>query len=108
MLALLALVVIQASANWVPRAYHGWFWPVTGFAFSYISWEWWRYMDSLDELERKLQMEAAAWTYVLGIAVAAALGGLYVTLHWRINPGWLFLLEIVRTWRLYWITRRFE
>lgn len=107
-LALLLLVIIQAAGAWVPREYHSWFWPTTGLAFTYISWEWWRYVISLDELERRLQLEAAAWTYIAGMAVAMTLAGLHAVLGWRIFPGWLLLLEPLRAWRLYKLTRRFE
>lgn len=107
-MALLLLVLVQFSAVWVPRQYHSWFWPATGLAFSYISWEWWRYVSSLDELERRLQVEAAAWTYIVGMALAMTLAGVHAVLGWRVFPGWLILLEPLRGWRLYELTRRFQ
>ena len=65
-------------------------------------------MASIDELERRLQMEALAWTYVVGLAVAVTLGGMAIFLRWNINPGLLLLLVPLRAWRLYVLARRYE
>ncbi|MFN7923855.1 MAG: hypothetical protein U0Q16_27380 [Bryobacteraceae bacterium] len=114
MATLAVMVAVFASAALVPREFHSWYWPVLGLSFTYIGLEWWRYLESLDELERRLQMEAAAWTYVVGIAAAMFLGGIQamfagkLTPLWRLTPLWLILLEPLRAWRLHRIVRRFQ
>jgi hypothetical protein len=46
-----------------------------GFAFAYIAWEFQKYLSSLDELARRIQLESIAWTYLCGLAAAMLLGG---------------------------------
>ena len=68
----------------------------------------WRYVTRIDELERRLQMEALAWTYLVAMAAAVALGSISLFLRWNINPGLLLLLEPLRAWRLYVIAKRYQ
>lgn len=45
----------------------GWvFAALLGGTFSYIAWALWRYVSALDELGRRVQMEAVAITYLIG------------------------------------------
>lgn len=75
--------------------------------FGYLAWEWWRYITHLDELARRLQVEAMAWTYMIGICAAMALAWLCGLLNWKFNPAFFVLLEPVRAVRLWVLCRRF-
>ena len=81
-----------------------------GGAFTYIAWAFNRYLQGLDELARRLQLEAIARTYLIGIAVAALLGGFALAYNWGqwfLNPIWFITLEPVRGAALYWMSRRY-
>ena len=79
-----------------------------GLAFAYVGWEWWRYLNGLDELARRMQFEAAAWTYIVGLAAAMLVGGFCYVMHWNFNPGLFYvLLEPIRTSRLWVLSRRY-
>jgi len=91
----------------LPKPYHHAVALLTGLAVAFIAVEMWRYVDSLDELEHRLQMEALAWAYVILIALAMSLGGLALAIGWKIDPAWLIALEPVRAWRLHALVRRF-
>ena len=81
---------------------------VPGLAFTYIGWEWWRYVGSLDELARRMQLDAAAWTYGIGMGACLIIGSLYTDLGWDFNPGFFFIfLEPVRATRLWVLSRKF-
>ena len=81
---------------------------VPGLVFAFIAYEWWRYVTSLDELARRIQMEAMAFTYILGVFVMMALSGLALALQWNINPVVFIFLEPLRAWRLLTLARRYE
>ena len=81
-------------------------WPVCAAAWFFTLREFWRYAQSLDELEQRLQMEAMAWTYLLAIGAAVTLGTLAQFMHWSVSPWVLVMLEPVRGWRLYVLARR--
>jgi hypothetical protein len=86
-----------------------------GFLIAYVAWEWRRYISSLDELARRMQFEAAAWTYVTGLVAAMWLGALAVVIGWPHGskalisvPFFLFVfLEPVRAAYLYLLSRRY-
>lgn len=107
--ALLVLVLVQFAFALAPKVpammiAGGW---AAGLVFSYIAVEWWRYLESLDELARRLQMEAMAWTYVWGVAFMMALGGMMTVWGWKLSPALFILLEPVRAWRLWSLTRKY-
>jgi hypothetical protein len=79
-----------------------------GAGFLYIAWEFRRYLASLDELARRIQLESIAWTYLTGLAIAMLLGGFGVIYGWRINAGWFIMLEPVRSAWLYCVARRYQ
>ncbi len=81
---------------------------VPGIAFAYIGWEFRRYLLALDELARRIQLEAIAWTYLTGMAVALMLGYAVLVTGWRFNPAFFILLEPVRAAWLYVVSRRYE
>jgi hypothetical protein len=85
---------------------------VPGIAYSYIAWELRRYILALDELARRIQLEAIAWTYLTGLAVAALVGGVALAYGWQwsslwLNPLWFVFLEPVRGCFLYYVARRY-
>jgi hypothetical protein len=79
-----------------------------GFAFAYIAWEFQKYLSSLDELARRIQLESIAWTYLCGLAAAMLLGGLGLTYGWRLNAFWFIALEPVRAGWLCFVSRRYQ
>ena len=81
-----------------------------GAAFGFIGCEFKRYIDALDELARRIQLEAVAWTYLTGFTAACALGGVMLAYDlegWFPNPLWFTLLEPVRGLWLYVVARRY-
>jgi hypothetical protein len=85
-------------------------WPLAilpGAVFTFIAWRLWLYVSQLDELSRRLQMEAMAITYLLGMAVSLLLGGLALVFNWNINPGLYLFLDIVRAFVLVKLARRY-
>jgi hypothetical protein len=81
-----------------------------GGVFTYIAWSCYGYLRALDELARRMQLEAMAWTYLTGIAAAMMLGGLasvYNWGQWFLNPIWFLILEPVRGAWLYVVSRRY-
>jgi hypothetical protein len=89
-----------------------------GVLITYVAWEFRRYLLALDELARRMQLEAMAWTYLTGFVVAAWLGPLallsHTLAHWPLNARLLllssffyFLLEPVRAGWLYYLSRRY-
>ena len=91
---------------------------VGGIVITFIALEFRHYLSEIDELARRLQLEAMAWTYLTGFVVAAWLGVLgafsQTIAHWVFKPAVLlmipylfFLLEPVRGGWLYYLSRRY-
>ena len=92
---------------------------VVGALMTFIAWEMFCYLRQLDELARRMQLEAIAWTYLTGMVVAGWLGVLmplcHLQLHWSYPRQYLllsipflyFLLEPVRAGWLYYLSRRY-
>jgi len=80
-----------------------------GIVFGFIVWELRRYLLSLDELSRRIQMEAITWTYLLGLVAAMAWSGLVMAYgsSWHIHPVWFLMLEPVRGFVLRSVARRY-
>ena len=81
-----------------------------GAVFGYIVWAFRRYLLALDELARRMQLEAMAWTYLSAIPVAVLLGTLAFVYDWHswvVNPMWFIVLEPVRSFWLYFVSRRY-
>jgi hypothetical protein len=89
-----------------------------GTAITYIVWELRRYLYTLDELARRLQFEAMAWTYLTGFVLAVWVGVLapfsHTLMHWSfkqslllLSPFLYVLLEPVRAGWLYYLSRRY-
>ena len=75
-----------------------------GAGFAYFALEFRRYLNSLDELERRIQLESVTWTYLTGLAACMFLGGF---LGFAVNPAWFIALEPIRGTYLYFAARRF-
>jgi hypothetical protein len=119
-IALMALLVVWpvSVGLWVTDRSPILLWRVTagftpGLIYGYIAWEMRRYWLALDELARRLQMEAAAYTYLAGIAAGTVLGGLSLVFFghgwvWLwCNPLWIVMLEPARGVILYFLARRY-
>src|SRR5262245_29104212 len=65
---LIAMVLPRAAGDLVSAI-------VPGAFFGVISWEFRRYLNALDELARRIQLEAVLWTYLTGLTMACAVGG---------------------------------
>lgn len=87
-------------------------------SITYVAWELRRYLLALDELARRMQLEAMAWTYLSGMVLAAWLGVLaplsHTVLLWDYRqtlillfPFAYMLLEFVRAGWLYILSRRY-
>jgi hypothetical protein len=117
--AVLALFLIAKVMHFQPR-------PIVlrvvliavGLLMTYIALEFRRYLYQLDELARRMQMEAMACTYITGFVMAAWMGILWpfssFLVHWQYKPTVLFmipflyfLLEPVRAGWLYYLSRRY-
>jgi hypothetical protein len=116
-IALAAMVILWPAAALLAKHFSNTPWLAIqslapGVAFAYIAWEFRRYLLPLDELGRRIQFEAIAWTYLTGLVVAELLGGVAIAygLHWDrlwLNPFWFILLEPVRGCFLYYVTRQY-
>jgi len=117
--AVLAIVLFALAMHFRPR-------PIMvrivciafGSLITYIAWEFRRYLYQLDELARRMQMEAMACTYITGLVMAAWLAVLWpfshFLVHWPYKPMLLFLipflyflLEPIRAGWLYYLSRRY-
>jgi hypothetical protein len=89
-----------------------------GAVVTYIVWEFSRYLRALDELARRMQLEAMAWTYLTGLVTAAWVMAFLllgrVLLHWSLDgkllvllPFLYFMLEPVRAGWLYRLSRSY-
>jgi len=81
-------------------------------AISLIVWEFRKYLLSLDELARRLQLEAMACTYLTGFIMASVLCGIWLEALPNVDaiwfcPLWFALLEPVRAGWLYALSRRY-
>ena len=85
-------------------------WPIAilpGVVFTFIAWRLWLYVSQLDELSRRLQLEAMAITYLIGMGASLLLGGLALVFGWNINPGLYLFLDIIRAFVLVKLARRY-
>ena len=73
----------------------------------YLGWQRWRYADALDELTRRLYLEAFAITYLVALALIPVLGLLEHLIGWTASPLTFLALEPVRAIVLAWRSRRF-
>jgi MFS family permease len=117
-IALIAMVVLWSVAAFLAGDFrHNSPWRVMcslvpGVTVSYGAWEFRRYILALDELARRIQLEAIAWTYLTGWVIATLVGGIALAYggHWNrwwLNPLWFVFLEPVRACFLYYVARRY-
>jgi hypothetical protein len=90
----------------------GWGWipalAVAG-AFCYVAHALWQYTSGLDELSRRLQLEAMSLTYLIGLALFMSIAGLsFVIPALAEIPAWSYLvLDVIRGGVLFVVARRF-
>jgi hypothetical protein len=116
-IALIGMLVLELWAGLLLIAFPNATWRVVlslvpGVSFFYIAWEFRRYLLALDELARRIQLEAIAWTYLTGLAVAVLVGGVAAVYggQWNrlwLNPMWFVFLEPLRGCFLYYTARRY-
>jgi hypothetical protein len=117
-IALILFLIVWPVTFWLQLEDQGVVWKIIagltpGVAYGYIAWEARRYWQSLDELGRRLMLESAACTYLVGIAAGMFFGGisfLFFDHPWALflfNPLWFIMLEPVRGIILYRLTRRY-
>jgi hypothetical protein len=116
-IALVAMVVLELWAGMLSMVFPNAPWRVIlslvpGVSFLYIAWEFRRYLLALDELARRIQLEAIAWTYLTGWVIAVLVGGVAMVYGWQwnrlwLNPMWFMLLEPLRGCFLYYIAQRY-
>ena len=94
---------------------------LAGCVISYIAWELQKYLTQLDELARRMQLEAIAWTYLTGFVLAAWFGVFVMLMalfshalaRWPLkglllaSPFLYFLLEPIRAGWLLYLSRRY-
>jgi hypothetical protein len=69
---------------------------ILGPLFGYIAYELWRYISALDELARRLQLEALAIVYLIGLAIVLTVAGIGNVMPFSINPLLFLALEPIR------------
>jgi hypothetical protein len=74
---------------------------------AYLAWERWRYALGLDELARRLYLEAFAITYLSGLALFSVFGLLDALAGWQVPPLAFVALEPIRAAVLAWRSRPF-
>ena len=82
-------------------------WSLTGAFFAFIAWAFWKYLGELDELARRIQLEAIALTYLTGLGAFGFLTAFGYQAHWTVNPVWFIFLEPVRGLWLWRLARRY-
>ncbi|HEY4365463.1 MAG TPA: hypothetical protein VGN17_31170 [Bryobacteraceae bacterium] len=80
---------------------------LVGVAFSFIAWAFWKYLGELDELARRLQLEAVALTYLTGFCAFGFLAAFGYLTGWTVNPVWFIVLEPIRAFWLRYLVRRY-
>ena len=69
---------------------------VASTVFVFLGFALWRYVNSLDELSRRLQLEAMAITYICGIALFVVCDTLAVGNGWTVRPVYFVAFELMR------------
>jgi len=79
-----------------------------GLTFGFIAVAFRRYLLSLDELARRMQLESIAWTYLTVLVLSMGLGTLSLVMKWNFNIiYWFILAEPIRAGWLYLGTRKY-
>jgi hypothetical protein len=82
-----------------------------GILGAFIVYELHHYVVRQDELQRKLNYEAFAWTYLIGIVMWTTLWGCSEAEGWQLGNVWAYgivLLDMVRAFILYCLARRYQ
>jgi hypothetical protein len=84
------------------------YWPrvtIAVIAMSYLVTAWWRYLSTLPELERRLQLEAVALTYVIGFGVILTLA---ICVRQPVDARYFLVIEPVRGLLLVVLSRKYR
>ena len=102
-----------ALAYWLDQTYPG-----SGFALIAVAgwalfgsihfWSYWRYLASLDEMGRRIQLEALAVAYGFTLLAFSTLGAAGLFLGFSINPAWVLAAEPLRGVVLAFNARRYS
>jgi hypothetical protein len=116
-MAAFALLVVLLLPKWrliYPHAVLDWIILVgPGLTFGFIAWEFWRYLSSLDELGRRLQLEAAAVAYLVSSTLIGILLGFSYVDPWKIPTllylaAWIITIEPIRGIALARLARKYR
>ncbi len=80
----------------------------TPVVFAYIMWSYYRYVHELDELARRIQLEAALFAFLFVIVGGITLSSIWMFTGWVANPLWVVLAEPVRGLGLVLAARRYR
>lgn len=80
----------------------------TPLVFSYIMWSYYRYVHELDELARRVQLEAVLLAFIFVIVGGIVLSSVWIFTGWAANPMWVLLAEPVRGAGLLVAARRYR
>ena len=99
----------QLAAVFAANAVHGdSYWPRVAMAIiamSYLVAAWWRYLSTLPELERRLQLEAVALTYVIGFGVIMTIA---IGVRQPVDARYFLIIEPVRGLLLVVLSRKYR
>jgi len=104
-----AIFTLPHFAGLMERAYEftAVYYAIAGLTLTYISWAFWQYLSDLDELSRRIQLEAIALTYLTGLGAFSFLSAFTFATQWTLNPLWFIFLEPVRGFWLWRLARRY-
>lgn len=80
----------------------------TPLVFSYIMWSYYRYVQELDELARRVQLEAVLFSFMFIIVGGIVLSSVWMFTGWTAHPMWVLLAEPVRGVGLIVAARRYR
>lgn len=110
-LAIAAFVVLAAAVMLMPGLDpSGRSWALCALVaplMAYLGWQRWRYALGLDELARRLYLEAFAITYLVGLPLFLLFALLHEVAGWTVSPWAIVVLGPIRAAVLVWRTRRF-
>ena len=79
---------------------------LVGALFATLAWLRWQYAMALDELARRLYLEAFAVTYLIGLSLLVPFGLLHSLAGWTVHPLIFVVLEPLRGLVLVWRSRQ--
>ena len=80
----------------------------TPVVFAYIMWSYYRYVHELDELARRVQLEAVLFAFIFVVLGAIVASSVWMFTGWVAHPIWFLLAEPVRGLGLVLAARRYR